>query len=127
MNGIAIDVTVIVDVDVGVVGVVVIVIVIVAVEVLWEQLLVVPSCPSPFPTAPLLCLVCKHLGQTNPRRGRRLIASSRDGICTATGRELKNSMRERRGWYCRFERFTFLIGKKTACKHARQKVVNENG
>lgn len=56
-NAAAIDVTVIVDVDVGVVGVVVIVIVIVAVDVLGEQLLVVPSCPSPFPTVPLLCLV----------------------------------------------------------------------
>ena len=59
-NAVAIDVTVIVDVDVGVVGVVVIVIVIVAVDVLGEQLLVVPSCPSPFPTVPLLCLVCEQ-------------------------------------------------------------------
>lgn len=62
-NGAAIDVTVIVDVDVddGVVGVVVIVIVIVAVDVLGEQLLVVvPSCPSLFPTVPLLCLVCEQ-------------------------------------------------------------------
>lgn len=60
-NAVAIDVTVIVDVDVGVVGVVVIVIVIVAVDVLGEQLLVVPSCPSPFPTVPLLCLVISNL------------------------------------------------------------------
>lgn len=56
-----IDVTVIVDVDVGVVGVVVIVIVIVvAVDVLGEQPLAAPSCPSLFPTVPLLCLVCKQ-------------------------------------------------------------------
>lgn len=59
-NGSAIDATVIVDVDVGVVGVVVMVIVIVADDVLGEQLLAVPSCPSLLPTVPLLCLVCKH-------------------------------------------------------------------
>lgn len=59
-NGIAIDATVIVDVDVDVVGVVVIVIVIVAADVLGEQLLVVPSCPSLFATVPLFCLVCKR-------------------------------------------------------------------
>lgn len=67
-SGAAIDVTVIVDVDVGVVGVVVIVIVIVAVDVLGEQLLVVSSCPSLFPTVPLLCLVCEQFSSNLPRQ-----------------------------------------------------------
>lgn len=70
-----IDVTVIVDVDVGVVGVVVIVIVIVvAVDVLGEQPLAAPSCPSLFPTVPLLCLVCKQFSSL-PRQTWPLLLS----------------------------------------------------